>query len=262
MRSATAPLKHGRRHRLVNLKNIARNRIDRFLASRGYALRRISLENSGWEEVLRRACSGVRENDPLVLDIGAHQGAFSELVLSRWPAAEVYAFEPIPEMAEYLTGLARRYPGLTHVPVALGAEEANGVEFNVHSSSASSSLLAVDSAYGRLYPDQARTIGSIRVNVRRMDDWAAESAVGSVRPIDLVKIDVQGYEDRVIMGGEATLRRARYLVTEAALYPSYAGGVMLDELCATLRGVGFELIWGFNVFGASADLFWRNCHLA
>jgi FkbM family methyltransferase len=194
----------------------------------------------------------------LVLDIGAHQGAFSEMILRSWPAAEIYAFEPIPAMTEHLAKLARRHAGLTAVAVALGADEIDGAAFNVHSSSASSSLLQTDPAYGRLYPDQAALSEKIRVRVRRLDDWAVENAVGMGRPVDLVKIDVQGFEDRVLQGGEVTLRRTRYLVTEAALYPSYDGGVMLDDLCARLRALSFELIWGFNVFGASADLFWRN----
>ena len=240
----------------MKLKTLARSLIDRFLARRGYALRRISLADAGWDEVVRRACSSAGK--PLVLDIGAHQGAFSELVLSRWPTAEVYAFEPNPATFEHLRCLARHYPGLVHVPLALGAEEADDVEFHVHSSSASSSLLSVDAAYGRIYPEQAALSGNVRIRVRRLDDWAAENATSVARPIDLVKIDVQGFEDRVLQGGEATLRRTRYLVAEAALYPSYAGGVMLDDLCVRLRTLGFELIWGFNVFGASTDLFWKS----
>jgi len=112
--------------------------------------------------------------------------------------------------------------------------------------------------YGPLYPEQAGLARKIRVAVRRLDDWAAENAVGVTRQVDLVKIDVQGFEDRVVQGGESTLRSTRYLVTEAALYPSYAGGVMLDDLCVRLRKLSFELVWGFNVFGASTDLFWKN----
>jgi hypothetical protein len=66
----------------------------------------------------------------------------------------------------------------------------------------------------------------------------------------------------VIAGGQETLRRTRFLVTEAALFPTYEGGIMLDELCAECRALGFELVWAFNVFASAADLFWKNRRLA
>jgi FkbM family methyltransferase len=245
----------------MTLKSLARRLIDRSLARRGYSLARTSVGDTGWEEVVRRACASTPQGRPLVLDIGAHCGGFSESVLNRWPKAEVYAFEPIPELLESIRALHRRYPGLTDVPLALGAETGEA-EFNIHAHSDSSSLLAVDLPYARLYPGQAALARRIQVKVRRLDDWAGEAGLSAGRHVDLVKMDVQGFEGRVIDGGQATLSRTRYLVTEAALYPCYAGGIMLDELCAKLRALDFELIWGFNVFAASADLFWQNRKLS
>jgi FkbM family methyltransferase len=41
---------------------------------------------------------------PVILDIGANVGAFSVACLQRWPGAEVYAYEPHPELYCYLVG--------------------------------------------------------------------------------------------------------------------------------------------------------------
>ena len=245
----------------MSFKSLARRLIDDALARRGYSLARTSVADTGWEEVVRRVRASTPQGRPLVLDIGAHCGGFSALVLSRWPDAQVFAFEPIPELLESIRALRARYPGLTEVPLALGAETAEA-EFNVHAHSDSSSLLAVDPPYAKQYPGQAALARRIQVKVRRLDDWASEAGLLADRTVDLVKMDVQGFEGRVIEGGQATLSRTRFLVTEAALYPSYAGGIMLDELCGKLRALDFELIWGFNVFAASADLFWQNRKLA
>ena len=234
--------------------------IGRSLAKRGYALVRNSVSGTGWESVLRTSLPGGAGHDHLVLDIGANLGGFSEMVLRYNPQAEVHAFEPIPKLADSLRTLSAKHPKLHCVQAALGAE-AGECEFRVHQNIDSSSLLARDATYNALYPDHCAVAEVIKIPVMRLDDWAASTAVGTARPIDLVKMDVQGFEGRVIKGGANTLGLTRYLVTEAALFPAYEGGVMLDELCGQLRELGFEMVWAFDVFGASADIFWRNSRL-
>lgn len=59
----------------------------------------------------------------------------------------------------------------------------------------------------------------------------------------------------MIAGGASVLQLTDYIVVEVALYQAYQNGVMCDELCAILRNAGFELIWAFNVYPASADFF-------
>jgi len=239
----------------VNLKSWTRKVIDASLARYGYALARTSIPRTGWDQVLATALA--QGHCPLVLDIGAHRGGFSQLVLDACPRANVYAFEPIPDLFPHIQALSVRYPNLKGVPLALGSEPAD-FEFHVHSYKEASSLLKMNLAYRSLYPGQAAVAQTICVRVERLDDWAVETGLDPAQALDLVKMDVQGFEGRVILGGQKTLRRSRYLVTEAALFPSYDGGVMLDELCEQLRELKFELIWGFNIFAGSADLFWHN----
>jgi FkbM family methyltransferase len=218
------------------------------------------VSGTGWESVLRSSLAGGSGEARLVLDIGANLGGFSEMALRFNPKAEIYAFEPIPKLADSIRALSTKYPALHCVQAALGAEPGLR-EFRVHEHIGSSSLLGPDATYNSLYPAHCAVSELIKVPVIRLDDWAASNGLGARRPIDLVKMDVQGFEGQVIQGGPATLSRTRYLVTEAALFPAYQGGVMLDELCEHLRGLGFEMIWAFEVFAASADLFWRNARL-
>lgn len=235
--------------------------VDRSLRKRGYALVRTSVAGTGWESVLRTAFSRESSSAPLVLDIGANVGSFSEMVLKTEPKAEVFAFEPIPKLADSIRSLSIRYPSLHCIQAALGSEPGD-CELRVHQSVDSSSFLAPDATYQRLYPDHCALAELIKVPVIRLDDWRASSGGGQQRPIDLAKMDVQGFEAHVIRGGLRTLANTRYLVTEAALFPVYEGGVMLDELCALLKSLGFQLTWAFNVFASSADLFWQNTALS
>jgi hypothetical protein len=56
-----------------------------------------------------------------------------------------------------------------------------------------------------------------------------------------LKIDTQGYEDRVLRGAETLLKRTRGLQLELSLVPLYAGQRQFDELLPELQAAGFEL---------------------
>jgi FkbM family methyltransferase len=240
------------------MKNKIRLAVGALLARYGYSLVRTNIAGTTWNDVLSTAIAETPGSPPpLVLDIGANTGGFSEMVIQANPLAEVHAFEPIPAVHAQLLALSARYPGLHAHNLALG-ESAGTVDFRVHSHSESSSLLAMTKDYSGLYPESSRVDSTVSVKLDTLDGWAGGSGIESGRLVDLIKMDVQGYEDRVIRGGRETLQRARYLVVEAAFYPSYEGGVMLDELCGLLLSAGFRLVWAFNVFAGSADLFWKK----
>jgi hypothetical protein len=56
----------------------------------------------------------------------------------------------------------------------------------------------------------------------------------------LVKLDVQGYEDRVIKGGCATLARARACIVEANIEALYEGQARFPDLLLAMGELGFR----------------------
>ncbi len=54
-----------------------------------------------------------------------------------------------------------------------------------------------------------------------------------------VKIDVQGFEQQVLAGGEKTIRQARAIVLEVSAYPLYHGEAGFDVIYVLLRSWGF-----------------------
>ncbi len=59
--------------------------------------------------------------------------------------------------------------------------------------------------------------------------------------IDLMKIDIQGYEGRAIRGGLETLKRTRALIIEVLFCHHYEGQSTADEIDGLLTGLGFKL---------------------
>ncbi len=56
----------------------------------------------------------------------------------------------------------------------------------------------------------------------------------------LVKLDVQGYEDRVIAGGESVLRRASACIVEVNLDGLYVGQPTFERIAAQLNALGLQ----------------------
>jgi hypothetical protein len=79
-------------------------------------------------------------------------------------------------------------------------------------------------------------VGSETVPVNRLDDLCALS------PDDraLLKIDVQGYEDKVLEGASRVLSACRAVHVEMELLPLYEGQVLARELWDLLTAQGFE----------------------
>ena len=60
-----------------------------------------------------------------------------------------------------------------------------------------------------------------------------------------MKIDVQGFEDRVLNGGEQTLLRTRVLIVEISFIELYSGQLLFDDLYSVIRNRGFSCV-GFE----------------
>ncbi len=67
----------------------------------------------------------------------------------------------------------------------------------------------------------------IEVATQRLDDWAAQAAIGD---IDFIWADVQGAERDLIAGGLNTFRRTRIFYTEYSNEELYEGQIDLDGI--------------------------------
>lgn len=189
-----------------------------------------------------------QETDPLrflagagfrcVLDIGANRGQFARRARRLFPMALIHAFEPVPEVFAALQELAAADPLLRCHHLALGERDAE-VLMAVNDFSPASSLLPILPLTTAAYPYTARA-HERRVALTTLDAWAAQRGEAELpRPV-LIKMDVQGYEDRVLSGGAATFSSAAAVLTEVSFAPLYQGQLLFDDLHQRLRAAGFR----------------------
>lgn len=166
------------------------------------------------------------------LDVGAHAGYFT-LLASHCvgPAGKVYALEPTPPTFDVLKDHLR-INGVTNVQAEMIALAEEDGTLRLHVPPASEKR-----DYNVTYVPRADWT-AVDVRCRKLDDCLAEWGVESV---DLMKMDVEGAEPRVLAGGADVLQRGmvKYLIVEVNGPRLTEGGSSPARLIEQLAGVGF-----------------------
>jgi len=172
-----------------------------------------------------------------IIDVGANVGTVAAAFHLLYQPKSLLAVEPNPAL---LPGLRDRFSGIPSVKIAGVAlnDRAGVLPFFVQNFNAASSFFPLRTGYlaSLGLPEGAQQID---VPARRLDDVAAEAGIDS---LDLLKLDCQGAELRVLLGAPGLLRRTRVVQTEVAFEPIYQGGALFHEVHALLRGHDFTLV--------------------
>lgn len=129
------------------------------------------------------------EKRKVAVDIGAHCGLWSRVLVHEF--AKVYAFEPISLHRECFVKNVPNPERWTLFPFALGLKEG---EVRLHTGHASSG-----DTY--LAPD-----GEHKAQMTLLDNCLIP------QNIDFLKIDCEGGEHDILLGGESTIRRSKPLI--------------------------------------------------
>jgi FkbM family methyltransferase len=152
---------------------------------------------------------------PVVVDVGANIGQFCAAAKLLWPDAQVLSIEADPGTALRLAENVGTLQGVSTLGVGVGTEKADLPWFK-HQQSALSTFRP------RL---EDRAGDACTVHVESLDALTAEFGT-----IDLLKVDVEGFEYEVIVGAPETLRRSRWLLLEAGLAGERSGLELLSLL--------------------------------
>lgn len=172
-----------------------------------------------------------------VVDIGANEGQFALDVSLAFSEAQFFCFEPLNDVFLRLSDNVCSNKKITLYNVGLGSK--NSVEyFNRNEYSPSSSILEMNDIHKDNF-DFARSTTREQVIIKCLDDYWAE-----IKPDmqTLVKIDVQGYEDKVLDGGSIFLQDAGFILIEMSFRELYQGQKLYNDIYYRLMELGFEYI--------------------
>ncbi|HUZ23602.1 MAG TPA: FkbM family methyltransferase [Streptosporangiaceae bacterium] len=202
-----------------------------------------------YDEIFRLGCyDGIRlPPQPLVIDVGANIGMFALFVKLRYPDAEILAFEPAPESANIfrqnmgLHGL----DGVQVAEIALGSSQERAAPFTYYPAIPGNSTrypgqkgpakAALSKIYSARVAERLYKGSDITVPVERLSAFLSAG-----RPVDLLKIDVEGSEVDVLRGIDPEhwpLIRQAVIEVEVELEED---GRRLDSVCDLLRAHGLD----------------------
>jgi FkbM family methyltransferase len=185
------------------------------------------LGSHDYEPYASKLVMGLLRPGDVAVDVGAMIGYYTVILAKHVDThGRVYAFEPDPENFELLAENVRMngYENVVLREAAVGATTSRGKLWRAADNRGDNHVFATE---GRDVVD---------VDVVALDDVIDE-------PVDLVKIDVQGYESHVLAGMQGVIERSPELAMLVEFCPALLSraGTQPADLLDELRGCGFVL---------------------
>jgi FkbM family methyltransferase len=167
-----------------------------------------------------------------IFDVGANIGQTVHECLRYFPRAQIYSFEPVTSSFDVLRERYSKYPNVHPINKALG--RATGIEtIRLHQESTLNTLI-IGTPRDSGLTDQSQTIA-----ITTIDQFCVEQ---SLSLIDILKIDVQGYETYVIEGASEAIAagRVRFIFAEVAFSRSDTDMQHIGDFSDLMEKHGFR----------------------
>ncbi len=176
--------------------------------------------------VLRQVC----RRDSTCIDVGCFRGDILRSMIRYAPDVRHFAFEPVPSQFEYLK--AHFSDAADIYPYALGKEHSTATFHHVISNPTYSGLQK------RQYKG-TEVISEIHVEVRTLDE-----IIPPDRNISVIKIDVEGGEYDVLLGGKTLLAKWHpYIIFEHGIGAADKYGIQPGDVYDLLvHQLGYSIV--------------------
>lgn len=171
-----------------------------------------------------------------VLDVGAFQGHWAQACLETFPESHITCIEPQDQAQKHLLKLAHKYKNIQIIQTLLGGRLNSCVPFREQGSG--SSVLLSASGVSTTKP------------MTTIDELIHE---GRCAPLDLIKLDVQGYEIEVLEGWTQGFEKCQVIQCEMSLLPLVEDAPLLHEVIAYLYQRNFVMSDITEVIRAPSD---------
>ena len=181
---------------------------------------------------------------PVIFDIGSHQGKIAILMNQIYKNASIYCFEPNKSMNKKLKKIGKNIQICNY---AVGDKVADK-KININKIDLTNTLSQIynDSLYLK--------IKNLIINKpKKKNDYKKIKMISlkyfckknKIKHIDFLKIDVEGYEYKVLIGAKEIIKKVKYIMIEVQKNDMYKG-YSRKKIEDYLRKHNFKLIKKFN----------------
>jgi FkbM family methyltransferase len=180
------------------------------------------------------------KSEGVIIDVGGADGTTAKIFSSYFPNTQIIIFEPLLENNVQLRSLCRSFSQWQIIPKAVGAKKDRKT---IHKAEriTSSSLFPLHSGNDNNIFNNALK----EVSVEAIDVTTLDIECIAFPNVILLKLDVQGYELKVLQGAIETLRKTSLIVLEMNNHNGYVGAPKYYQIDNFLRSHNFSL---FDIF--------------
>ena len=151
----------------------------------------------------------------IIIDVGSHKGEYILNIIKNFHYNKIYCFEPNPKIFNILKKKISKQQNIELNNIGVGNIEGSEIlNENLESSSTSINQLNTSSKYFKkkyffLNPFQNKSITKpIKIKITTLGNFIETQ---DIKSIDLLKIDTEGYELKVIEGLGKEIKKIKYI---------------------------------------------------
>jgi FkbM family methyltransferase len=159
-----------------------------------------------------------------IIDVGANVGFFSKMVRSLYPNSKIYAIEPVPAI---LAIIKKNF-----------IKDSNTKLFDFAAFDKKGKQKMIFNKYDSVASKISRN-GNFYINTNTLDNFIKEQGI---KDIDILKIDVETFENYVLLGSKSALSKTKYLFLEITIKnnPNYSISSLMSLLYS--KKYNFQLL--------------------
>lgn len=196
------------------------------------------------------------DGNMVIFDVGAYIGEVTKIYIGLFPCAKIFCFEPFDDSFQKLERLSNNK--LVHPYQMAVSDHIGKIKLYVNEDLTCNSFFPRPKGGPTYYPRKAEHIDQIEVDTITIDTFCERK---KIEQIDILKLDVEGAEMRVLKGACDKLSKhaISLIYTEVMFTAHYEGGCMFHELTGFLEQYGYTLFNLYNLKRAkNGQIRWGN----
>lgn len=188
-----------------------------------------------------------QHNIDLILDVGANFGQFGTDMRNAGYLGQIISFEPVNECYQHLSSIADHKWQIENF--ALGDKNSKET-INISNKTVYSSILDVNEFGKSNFSNSIKVVDKQNILVKKLDDIIHKLVNNLNKRRVFLKLDTQGYDNRVIRGALQTLGHVQVLQTEISCKIIYKDTPSVYQRLEELLNIGFNIT---GIFPISRD---------
>lgn len=220
---------------IICMNDIYKNRIRRLIGKCGIRISRASSLRYAYDRENYPSLSSIPT--PVIFDIGANIGQSTLWYLKSFPAATVYAFEPLPSVYKTLTANVGTLKNVICIQKAVG-----GRNEAIYIPSINSDTIQTVQVLG--IGGQSNQ-SDVKIEVLTIDRFVDQR---NIPVLDIIKTDTEGYDLDVLKGAAGILKqqRVKYVLSEVSIHEGDSQHTNLFVLRDFLKVFGYSFCSFFD----------------